>query len=304
MIKKVESGQTNTIKKMWYQCFPQEEEKYIEYYFDEIYKPENTVILIENGIVQSSLQRIPHEMMFNNRVIRTSMIVGVATLPQYQKQGNMKKLMQVAIDEIEHQELITCIQAYNPALYEPYGFKMVYNHKETTFTRNHVQKISNEGCSYNVSSEDMLQLYATFVKRFNGYYIRDVKNFNQMKKESAAQGGKILGYYNEKGHLQAYAVCLFTNKEVVMEECIYLNSLALTKLINLALQIRGIVKVHTSEVEDLRILYPGVEVKDYGFTMARVNDFDLFNRLYQVNATTIDEVFASSGRPLYMNEFY
>lgn len=304
MIKKAEVGQTNTIKKMWNQCFPQEEESYIDYYFDEVYKPDNTIILIDNGIVQSSLQRIPHEMMFNNRVIRTSMIVGVTTLPQYQKQGNMKKLMSVVMDEIEHQELITLVQAYNPSLYESYGFKMIYNHKEATFTRNLIEKISNDGCSYDIRSEDMLQLYATFVKRFNGYYIRDVENFNQLKKEISAQRGKILGYYNEKGQLQAYATCLFTNKEVVMEEIIYLNSLALTKLINLGLQIRSVVKVHTSEVEDLRIIYPGVEVSDYGFTMARVNDYDLFNRLYQVQSKTIEEAFTSSGKPLYMNEFY
>lgn len=304
MIKKADKSQTGSIKHMWLTCFPQEEESYIDYYFDKIYKPENTLVLIENGIAQSSCQRIPHEIMFNNRILRTSMIVGVTTLPTYQNRGNMAKLMEVVMDEVNHQELVTLVQAYNPALYEKYGFEMVYYHKETTFTRNEVQRISNEGCSYLIHSEDMLRLYASFVKRFNGFYIRDVAAFDRIKAEIEAQHGKIIAYYNEKQQLQGYATCLFTNKEVIFEECIYMNSVALTKLINLALQIRPVVKVNTSQVEDLRILFPGVDVKDVGFTMARINDLELFNRLYQVQATSLEEAFASSGKPLFMNEFY
>lgn len=304
MIKKAEKGHTNIIKNMWSTCFPQEETSYTEFYFEHIYKPENTLVVVENSIVQSSCQRIPHEIMFNNRVLRTSMIVGVTTLPAYQHRGNMNKLMEVVMDEVNHQELITLVQAYDPTLYEKYGFEMMYYHKETTFTRNDVQKVSNEGCSYLIHSEDMLRLYASFVKRFNGFYIRDRAYFDRLKEEIKAQQGKIIAYYNAKQQLEGYATCLFHNNEVVFEECIYMNSIALTKLINLALQIKPIVKVNTSQVEDLRFLFPNVEVQDVGFTMARINDMELFNRLYQVQATSIAEAFASSGKPLFMNEFY
>lgn len=304
MIKKAEKGHLNAIKTMWATCFPQEDPSYTNFYFEHIYKPENTLVLIEQGMLQSSCQRIPHEIMFNNRVLRTSMIVGVTTLPTYQNKGNMKKLMDVVMDEIDHQELITLVQAYDPTLYEKYGFEMMYYHKETTFTRNDIQKISNEGCSYLVNSEDMLRLYASFVKRFNGFYIRDCATFDRLKQEIEAQHGKIIAYYNEKQQLEGYATCIFTNKEVIFEECIYMNSIALTKLVNLALQIKPTVKVNTSQVEDLRFLFPSVTVKDVAFTMARINDMDLFNRLYQTKATSVTEAFESSGRPLFMNEFY
>lgn len=304
MIKKAENGHTSSIKSMWTTCFPQEDASYTDFYFEHIYKPENTLVLIEQGILQSSCQRIPHEMMFNNRVLRTSMIVGVTTLPTYQKKGNMKKLMDVVMDQVNHQELITLVQAYDPTLYEKYGFEMMYYHKETTFTRKDIQKISNEGCSYLIHSEDMLRLYASFVKRFNGFYIRDCATFDRLKLEIERQHGKIIAYYNEKQQLEGYATCIFTNNEVIFEECIYMNSIALTKLVNLALQIKPIVKVNTSQVEDLRFLFPEVVVEDKGFTMVRINDMELFNRLYQVHATSVKEAFASSGKPLFMNEFY
>lgn len=304
MIKRAEKSQTSIIKEMWNVCFPQEEESYIDFYFEDCYKPENTIVLSESNIIQSSLQRIPHDMMFNGRVIRTSMIVGVATLPRYQKQGNMRELMDIVIDEIEHQELITLVQAYNPALYEKYGFTMIYNHNETTIHRNEVPHTSNEGCSYEVTSEAMMKLYATFVKRFNGFYVRDVDYFDRLKIEVAKQKGKIVAYYNTDGKLEAYGKLLPNSKELIIEECIYLNTVALMKIVNLALQYRGTVKLNTSEGEDLRILFPNSEVETNGSTMARINDFDLFNRLYGLNVNSIEEAFSSSGKPLFLNEFY
>lgn len=304
MIKRAEKSQTSIIKEMWNVCFSQEEESYIDFYFEDCYKPENTIVLSESNIIQSSLQRIPHDMMFNGRVIRISMIVGVATLPRYQKQGNMHKLMDIVIDEIEHQELVTLVQAYEPSLYERYGFTMIYNHNETTIHRNEVPHTSNEGCSYEVTSEAMMRLYATFVKRFNGYYVRDVEYFDRLKLEVAKQKGKIVAYYNNDGKLEAYGKFLPNSKEIIIEECIYLNTIALMKIVNLALQYRAVVKLVTSDSEDLRVLFPNSEVEKKGSTMARINDFDLFKRLYGVDVSTIEEVYASSGKPIFLNEFY
>ena len=40
------------------------------------------------------------------------MIVGVATKEEYQGQGYMTKLLNEIISQLEHQELLTMIQAY------------------------------------------------------------------------------------------------------------------------------------------------------------------------------------------------
>ncbi len=303
MINYAKVNQTKQIQEMWKQCFPQESLKYNEFFFKNKYFPENTLVFSENGEVQASLQRYPHEIMMHERILKTSMIVGVATLPQHQGQGKMKALMDVVLDHVEHQELVTLIQAYEPELYEKYGFEMVYYHRSWKIHRNQVKKISNKGCSYDVQSSQMLKLYANFVKHFNGFYIRDEAYFDLLRKEVEAQNGKIIAYYNEDGLLEAYGTLLPKREEVVLEECIYMNSLALTKLVNLALQHRAIVSLKTSTGEDLGVLFPEAEVKESGFMMAKVNDFDLFNRLYGTSATTTKEAFEMGKKSLYINEF-
>ncbi len=303
MIERAKGIHTKQLQELWNQCFPQESVNYTEFFFKHKYCPENTLVIAENGKVQASLQRYPHEIMMNDRILKTSMIVGVLTHPDFRMQGKMKELMKESLDHAEHQELVTLIQSYDASLYEDYGFEMVYYHKEFKIHRDQIKRLSNKGCSYDVDSEEMLKLYATFVKHFNGFYIRDVAYFDLLKEEVDAQNGKIIAYYNEEGVLEAYGTLLPKNQEVVLEECIYMNSVALMKLVNLALQHRAWVTLYTSNAENLNVLFPKAEVNEVGFMMAKVNDFDLFNRLYGTDVSTTKEAFEVSGKSLYINEF-
>ena len=89
-----------------------------------------------------------------------------------------------------------------------------------------------------------------------------------------------------------------------MRECIYLNSVALFKLLNLALQLKP---------EDYPAYHAGRAsgkiIKDVNMAglwlhrMARINDYDLFNRLYGSAVTSPKEAFALSGKPLFMHEY-
>ncbi|MDY6035476.1 MAG: GNAT family N-acetyltransferase, partial [Bulleidia sp.] len=123
MITKATKENTAEIKNLWKICFPQEDEGYIDYYFKNLFVPENCFIYVEDGKVVSAMIKAPHAIMFNDKVLRTSMILGVATLPEYRKRGYMKRLMEIVLDACEHTELITLIQAYDQNLYTPYGFR-------------------------------------------------------------------------------------------------------------------------------------------------------------------------------------
>ncbi|MFV0479178.1 MAG: enhanced intracellular survival protein Eis [Anaerorhabdus sp.] len=302
MIQYAKEYQLKTIKELWLESFPQENSNYADFFFRRKYFPENTLVFTENGQLQAALQRYPHEIMLHDRVLKTSMIVGVTVKSEYQRLGKMRALMQTTLDHVEHQELVTLIQAYEPEIYRRYGFEMVYYHNELKISRDQIKKISNKGCSYEVESDAMMKLYASFVKHFNGFYIRDQRYFDDLKEEIDAQNGKIIAYYNE-GQLEGYATLLPRNQEVVMEECIYMNSVALTKLINLALQHRSTVLLKTSASENLKILFPDAEIERSGFMMARINDFDLFNRLYGTNVQSAKEAFSLGDKGLYINEF-
>ena len=99
MIIKATQEMTSEIRRIWKECFPEEDPRYIEYYFKMRYKPENCYVNIVNGRIVSTLIRTPHAVMFNGRVLQASMIMGVATLPEYRRKGIAKELLSRVVEE-------------------------------------------------------------------------------------------------------------------------------------------------------------------------------------------------------------
>ncbi|MBE6129186.1 MAG: GNAT family N-acetyltransferase [Erysipelotrichaceae bacterium] len=303
MIKKATAEQTAEIREIFSICFPNEDTRYMDYFFKSVYEPENCYVNIVDGKIVSTLIRNPHAIMFNGRVLQASMIMGVATLPEYRRKGYMQELMDVVLDACEHSELLTLIQSESPVIYEPFGFSTVYKRKDVRLERKDVKRITNFGCAYEPTAIDLLKVYSAFIRRFNGFYARDLQYFVDYKKEIIAEGGKIVAYYNGKDQIQGYAVMIPQGKELCVEEIVYLDSMSLNKLCNAALQERRVIHLHVSEAEDLTKLFPEAKVRTYSSTMARLNDARLFSRLFNKKVTTVEEAYAISQRPLNLNEF-
>ena len=188
-------------------------------------------------------------------------------------------------------------------MYIQFGFEMVYYRRRYTVQRSQIPTCSNEGLTYKIKSEDLLEVYTAYVRRFDGFYLRTKEDFDHLHEECNAEGGKLIAYYDQNQQIQGYASLYQTAQGIEVRECIYLNSVALFKLLNLALQLKNEILVHTTADEHLEKIIKDVTWQDYGFTMARVNDYDLFNRLYGTTVASPKEAFALSGKPLFMHEY-
>ncbi|MCR4950373.1 MAG: GNAT family N-acetyltransferase [Solobacterium sp.] len=303
MIEKASAEMTNEIKRIWKICFPKQDPRYMDFYFKNVYTPESCYVNIKDGKIAAVLMRNKHALMFNGRVLSTSMIVGAATLPEYRRKGCMHELLGVVIDACEHSELLTLIQSEKPEIYEPYGFRVIYNRSDFMLERKDVRRITNFGCAYEPSAIDLLKVYSAFIRRFNGFYARDLEYFVRYKKEITAVGGKIVAYYDGKDQIRGYAVMIPMGNELRVEEIVYLDSMSLVKLCNAALQERRVIHLLVSEAEDLSKLFPDAVKNTYGSTMVRLNDPSLFMRLFNRRVNTIEEAMAISSKPLNLNEF-
>ena len=303
MIIKAEPSMTDELREIWKTCFPQNDPRYTDFYFKTQYKPENCYVMMEDGKPVSVLMRNPHAIMFNGRVLQTSMILGVATLPEYRHKGYMHKLMKTVLDACDHTELLTLIQAADPKMYEPMGFRMIYNRRKYTLERKDVQRTTNFGCSFEPAALDLLKVYSVFIRRFNGFYPRDLEYFINYKKQVHAEGGKIVAYYNGKDQIRGYAVFVPVDDELMAEEIIYLDSQSLNKLCNAGLQEKKKIHLLVSDAEDLSKVFPNAACRRYQSTMVRLNEPDLFSRLFKRRISSVEEAFALSQRPLNLNEF-
>ena len=304
MIVLAEEKDRQQVREMWKICFPQEDPGYIDYYFKSVWDPASCYVVKEDDRIVSSLCRHTHPVTFHGRVLSASMISGVCTLPSYQGKGYMHQLMNVTVDACAHSELMTFIRAKDPALYEPFGFRAGMYRTGWMVQRQDVKRVPSFGCAYDVQALDMLKVYSAYIRRFSGFYCRDLKDFVRYRNEIAAQGGKIIGYYNGQDRIDGYAALTMQGSDLYIDELVYLDSVALAKLLNACLQERPRVHFNVSKAENFTPLFPNAKHHDYIGTMVRINDYELFNKLYQSQASNVKEALAVSRRPLNQNEAF
>ncbi|MCF0109870.1 MAG: GNAT family N-acetyltransferase [Erysipelotrichaceae bacterium] len=302
MIQRGTQAYKNNIRDLWKSCYPDWDKNDMDYYYAHEFEPEQSLVVIDDSRIVATISRVKKEMMFNGRVIRTSFLQSLAALPAYQGMGYEAQLMDVVSDEISHTELLTLARANEEAFYRAYGFETLYYRKKVTITRDDLSRLSNEGIVIDPPVDDMLNLYARFSHRFNGFMIRDRAYYENLKMAVGARRGKIVGYYDDQGLIEAYSILVPKGKELDVEEVIYMDSKSLYKMLNVALQQRQIVHVHVGSEEQLEVLLPQAKVEKYGYIMVRLNNLELFNRLFQSDVTGVGELAQLSDKPLYMNE--
>ncbi len=84
---------------LYRQCFPQDEISFWEWIFENVYRPENTLVTRENGKIVASLQMIPCKMKLNDGLFDAHYIYAASTLPEAQGRGLMGNLLAQAADE-------------------------------------------------------------------------------------------------------------------------------------------------------------------------------------------------------------
>lgn len=304
MIEQASADVGSSVREIWKKCLSNQGPRWIDTYFRYVYRPEFAYCDIEENKVVSVLMRHPRVLAFNGRMLQASILSNAATLPAYRNQGRMHQLFQAVLDACAHQELLTFLPSEETEYYTSLGFCPVYKRIQYTLTRQDVKRITNFGCAYEPSPADMLEVYSRFIRNFNGFIARNLRYFENLKRETAARNGKIVAFYDAGKHMQGYAVILLRGASAYVEECIYLDSLALCKLLNAALQERASVRLDVSASENLGVLFPAAKKSERVSMLVRLNDAELFGRLFNAEVETVADAFALSRKPLSCNERY
>ena len=291
------------LKAFWQEAFAFDDGGYTDYYFDCAYDfGKHLVLTLDNEIV-SMLSSHKDVYMFNNRLLSTSMIVGVATKEPYKHQGYMTALMNEALDILEHQELLTLIQAYNPKLYQPFGFEIVYRRHTYHFRKDRFHSQGNQLLTKDYTVEDLLTIYGRFTKHFSGFKVRTAQDFALYIKEIDATNQFIQAFYDHSHELiRGYIVFSIENDLVKIDECVYLDLKTLDAMLSFALELADHVDLTVSEYEDLSRVYEGIKLTVEDYTMVRINDYDLWNRLFDSNVDNVKDALEIINKPLFMHE--
>lgn len=81
------------LKKMWRLCFPDDTDDFVDFYFRDVYKGEETLILLGEGSPVASLQVIPYRLRIDGDICRAGYISGAMTHPEFRRRGYMEVLL-------------------------------------------------------------------------------------------------------------------------------------------------------------------------------------------------------------------
>ena len=305
MIKEARRDDKGVVYELWKQAYPSSEQKYLNFYFRNYYDKGKTLVQCQDHRIVSSLAMNSHVLQFHGKLLNVSYILGISTLPDYRRRGHMKELLDQAIDEASHNHLITLVKAFNPKLYEPFGFSVVYERKNYLIHHESLDGIQETTFTKEVATaKELLAIYEQFTRLFDGYYKRDEAYYEILLKELELKEKHLIVYQKPDEPIKGYMIYQIKKNDFVIQEAVYLDSIVLQRMMKNCIGDFDAINIEVSQSEKLEKIFPLANPRRKNFMMARINNFDLFNKLYNTNVKSVEEAYQIIKKPLWLHEYY
>lgn len=217
---------TEQLKHLWRTCFD-DEESFIEHFFQAVYQEKYVRFLEENGTIYCALYRIPYIFSYYGTQVPATYIYAVGTLPEYRNRGAMKQLLQQTLQELqaEGNAFAFLIPAedwlYN--YYQRYGFQEAFYFGEACFQQeNHV--LPSSGTLYKASQQPQDDIFSWFDRQqqqriCSPLHSRQDWDFHYQDIREA--GGDAFYLKNEQQEITALALAFPCRQEVIIKEFLY-----------------------------------------------------------------------------------
>ena len=270
----------NLAREIWLENFTDSADE-VDFYFKNIYKKENFLILEEDSEIKGSLHENPYNINFNNNLLPSFYIVAVAVSPEYRGKGYMKKLLNFSLNNAFSKGIdIVFLSPINTEIYSNFGFGYISGLE--------YYKIKLEDIPFSTISKDieikkvkendfnsMIELYNRKMKDNKIYLQRDKSYFSRIKAEIESDNGKIYTFYKEK-RIVGYLMCYFKEGEISIREFFY-SDIEITKTMLAFLktfkEYYSDLEVTTPQGSNFNFLFPNqlkVEKSENPYILARI----------------------------------
>lgn len=132
MIRFAQPGDVPGLMTVYNACFPGEE-GFCRWFFERVYRPENTLLWEENGIL-AAVQLLPVQLSMGERAIPCTYIYAAGTLPQARGKGLMGGLLERSFTcSAARGDVLSVLITQEPSLvgyYARFGYRPVFARQE------------------------------------------------------------------------------------------------------------------------------------------------------------------------------
>lgn len=229
------------MKKMWQDIFSDSKE-FVDWFFEERFYPHNSVLAFKDNNLVSALHSLDIHVNVRGVNLKSTFISGVATYPEYRRQGFMNKIFSYYLEEIQKKSVfISYLKADYIPTYYALGYYPVTDSayvsmerikREIEIEANNLKKENKKKKDYTVYSKkikdlsleeikELRKVYDNFAKNFSNIILRDTFEFQRKLRDYGADQAKCM-IQKENDMMQAYCI-YYEEEDVYVEEFISSN---------------------------------------------------------------------------------
>lgn len=190
----------------------------------EKFKPEQAWGAFEDGMLEAKLNLIPLHVYIQGRSVPMGGIAGVATWPENRRQGHVASLLSYALQRMnEEGQILSFLHPFSIPFYRKFGFEIYCEYKKYSIpVAKFPKKMVVEGkVKRDIKDITLLDnLYNQFAVKYNGT-LKRTKDWwdNSILNDD----GQNAVFYSKLGEAEGYVLYKIENRELVIDEFIYMN---------------------------------------------------------------------------------
>ncbi|MEH7120444.1 GNAT family N-acetyltransferase [Neobacillus vireti] len=214
----------------------------------EMLKTHKLLGIKDNSALAAKLHIIPLAVYMNGEVWDMGGIAGVATYPEYRRNGYVKSLIAEAIAQMEQEgQIVSLLAPFDFAFYRKFGWEILSNVKKVTIEKMNLKFLSSQLGSVKRNTkathcEDIEEIYRKYSERFSGMLVRDTKWWKEHVYDDQSQAAV---FYNTSKEAKGYVVFNVKDRKMDIKEMAALDHEARVGLWNFICQHDSMVDIVT-----------------------------------------------------------
>lgn len=259
----------------------------------EMLKQHTVIGAWEDNSLAAKLHIIPYHINMKDKQWKMGGIAGVATYPEYRRNGYVKNLIITALERmVQEEQIVSLLHPFDIGFYRKFGWEVFTENKKLLIEKRdlmflEIQPGSIKRFTKENHHSDIEAVYAQYSNNYMGMLVRETSWW----KNYIYGEGQIAVYYNKNDEAIGYLLFVVKDRKMEVEEFVALNREARHGLWNFICQ-------HDSMVDNVSILtsnhellpfilhQPKVKMEVSPYFMARVVDAEQCLNKYPFNNIT------------------
>ena len=179
---------------LWKACFPEDTDRYLDYYYQEKTKDNRILVKKEDGKIISMLHRNPYKVHVGEKLWDVDYIVAVATKESRRGKGYMREVLTKALRDMNLEgRPFTFLMPAAEAIYRPFDFRFIWKKPLLSLKKEAGEEIEIIPVS---ESEEDCKRAAEFMEKWLAehsqvYTCRDEAYVRRIRKELGSEDGEL-----------------------------------------------------------------------------------------------------------------